>query len=329
MQSAAFPNGVMPNVASLATQLAGARRWAGLLCGAVFGALAVSGEPRCLAAQPNAGVPDGVNPDFLVHRVVVKFAGGRVTVARQRGKKVYVYVRTDSGTFSLAADSGALAEWADSAATLPDPPPLGAKTKKQPPGMTQIRADGDSGAHMRFVRVATNHGQELSLEVFNGAWGVAEELGPQSAEFLEALRSDTIVIADSDHVAFSIAPKTPPKGPWPYPVLPDTGDVLALNVADSTWRAVFKQAREVDRVHPMYPFPLRQAGIGGGATLQFMIDATGRVEMESVQLLADTDPRFALACREILPDMRFIPAEYGGRKVRELVRMPFMFALRR
>jgi TonB family protein len=299
------------------------------VAGAVVGALAASGGIYGLGAQPNADPAAEIHPELVVHRVVVKFAHGRVTVARQRGKQVYVYVRTDSGTFSLVADSGVLARWADSAGTLPDPPPLGVKARKQPLQASQLRADGDSGAHMRFVRVATDHGPELSLEVFNGAWGVAEELGPQSAEVLEALRSDTIVVADSDHVAFSIAPKTPPKGPWPYPVLPDTGDVLALNVADSTWRAVFKQAREVDRVHPMYPFPLRQAGIGGGATLQFMIDATGRVEMESVQLLADTDPRFALACREVLPDMRFIPAEYGGRKVRELVRMPFMFALRR
>ena len=303
-------------------------RWivqiAGAVAGRACGICGVSG----LAAQPNADSTADVRPELLVHRVVVKFAGGRVTVAHQRGKQVYVYVRTDSGTFSLVADSSILARRADSAATLPDPPPLGVKAKKQAPRMSQLHAEGDSGAHMQFVRVATNHGPDLSLVVFNGAWGVAEELGPQSAEILEALRSDTIIVADSDHVAFSIAPKTPPKGPWPYPILPDTGDVLALNVEDSTWRPVFKQAREVDQVHPMYPFPLRRKGGGGAATLQFMIDVTGRVEMESVQLLADTDPRFALACREILPDMRFIPAEYNGRTVRELVRMPFMFAVR-
>jgi TonB family protein len=298
------------------------------VAGAVAGALAASAGISGLAAQPNADATAEIRPDLVVHRVVVKFAGGRFTVARQRGKPVYVYMRTDSGTFSLVADSAVLAQWSDSAGTLPDPLPLGVKAKR-PPKMSQLRADGDNGAYMRFVRTATSHGPELSLALFNGAWGVLEELGPQSAEILEALRSDTIIVADSGHVAFSIAPKTPPKGPWPYPVLPDTGDVLALNVADSTWQPLFKQARELDRVHPMYPFPLRRAGIGGGATLQFMIDATGRVEGESVQLLADTDPRFALACREILPDMRFIPAEYNGRNVRELVRMPFIFALRR
>ena len=298
------------------------------VAGAAIAALAASAAVFGLAAQPHADSTLSLHPELVVHRVVVKFAGGRVTVARQRGKQVYVYVRTDSGTFSLVADSGVLARWADSASALPDPPPLGVKGKKAAK-VSLLQADGDNGAQMRFVRVATSQGPELSLAVFNGAWGVVEDLGPQSAEVLEALRSDTIIVADSAHVAFSIAPKTPPKGPWPYPILPDTGDVLALNVADSAWQPLFKQAREVDRVHPKYPFPLRRAGIGGGATLQFMIDATGRVEKESVQLLTDTDPQFALACREILPDMRFIPAEYDGRSVRELVRMPFVFALRR
>ena len=316
-------------VASTATRRARVPRWVVQVASAAVAALAASAAVSGLAAQPSADPTAEIRPELVVHRVVVKFAGGRVTVARQRGKQVFVYVRTDSGTFSLVADSSVLAQWADSAATLPDPPPLGVKAKKKTPKTSQLRADGDSSANMRFVRVPTNHGPQLSLVVFNGAWGVTEELGPQSAEILEALRSDTIIVADSGHVAFSIAPKNPPKGPWPYPILPDTGDVLALNVADSTWQAMFQQAREVDRVHPRYPFPLRRAGVGGGATLQFMIDATGRVEMESVQLLADTDPLFALACREILPDMRFIPAEYAGRNVRELVRMPFMFALRR
>ena len=321
MQSAAL------SVACAVARRAGVPRRIGQVAAAVVVGLAASAAFFCLTAQPNADSTVEIHPELVVHWVVVKFAGGRVTVARQQGKQVYVYVRTDSGTFSLVADSGVLARWADSAAELPEPLPPGVKGKR--PKVSQLRADGDSGARMQFVRVATGHGPELSLSVSNGAWGIVEELGPQTAEVLEALRSDTIIVADSGHVAFSIAPKTPPKGPWPYPILPDTGDVLALNVADSTWQHLFKQAREVDRVHRMYPSPLRRAGIGGGATLQFMIDATGRVEKESVQLLADTDPQFALACREILPDMRFIPAEYNGRTVRELVRMPFMFALRR
>ena len=328
MQSAECTTIGVPGDATVATRRMGPRSWGALVAGVVFAVLAVSGAPRDLAAQPNADSTTEVRPELLVHRVIVKFGGVRVTVARQKGKQVYLYVRTDSGTFSLVADSSAVARWADSAAIVPDLPQPGVKAKPTRK-VWELRAEGDSGARMRFVRVANSQGSALSLAVFNGAWGDMKELGPQSPEVLEALRTDTIMVADSGHVAFSIAPKTPPKGPWPYPILPDTGDVLALNVADSAWRPLFKQAREVDRVHPVYPFPLRRQGLGGGATLQFMIDTAGRVEMGSVQLLADTDPQFALACRAILPEMRFIPAEYNGRKVRELVRMPFLFALRR
>lgn len=328
MQSAEFTTVRLPRAATVAVRRMSLRWREALVAGAVFGALALPGAARDLAAQPNADSTTEVRPELVVHRVIVKFGGVRVTVARQRGKQVYLYVRTDSGTFSLVADSSAMARWADSAAIVPDPPQPGVKAKPTRK-VWELRAEGDSGARMRFVRVANRQGSELSLAVFNGAWGDIEDLGAQSPEVLEALRTDTIMVADSGHVAFSIAPKTPPKGPWPYPILPDTGDVLALNVADSAWRPLFKQAREVDRVHPVYPFPLRRQGLGGGATLQFMIDTAGRVEMGSVQLLADTDPQFALACRDILPDMRFIPAEYNGRKVRELVRMPFLFALRR
>lgn len=328
MQSAECTTIGVPGDATVAARRMSLRSWGALVAGAAFGVLAVSGAARDLAAQPNADSTTEVRPELIVHRVIVKFGGVRVTVARQKGKQVYLYVRTDSGTFSLVADSSAVARWADSAALIPDLPLPGVKAKPTRK-VWELRAEGDSGARMRFVRVANSQGSALSLAVFNGAWGDIEELGPQSPEVLEALRTDTIMVADSGHVAFSIAPKSPPKGPWPYPILPDTGDVLALNVADSAWRPLFKQAREVDRVHPVYPFPLRRQGLGGGATLQFMIDTAGRVELGSVQLLADTDPQFALACRDILPEMRFIPAEYNGRKVRELVRMPFLFALRR
>ena len=38
---------------------------------------------------------------------------------------------------------------------------------------------------------------------------------------------------------------------------------------------------------------------------------------------------FEDAVREALPRIRFIPAEVGGKKVRQLVQMPFVFTLAR
>ncbi len=63
--------------------------------------------------------------------------------------------------------------------------------------------------------------------------------------------------------------------------------------------------------------------------MQFVIDTTGRVDPRTIELLASTDYRFALACRETLPRMEFNPAEVEGRKVPEIVQLPFTFALRR
>jgi protein TonB len=38
---------------------------------------------------------------------------------------------------------------------------------------------------------------------------------------------------------------------------------------------------------------------------------------------------FEQAVRSALPNMRFLPAEIGGRKVKQLVQQPFVFALQR
>lgn len=63
--------------------------------------------------------------------------------------------------------------------------------------------------------------------------------------------------------------------------------------------------------------------------MQIVIDTTGRVDPRTIELLASTDYRFAEACREALPRMEFSPAKVEGRKVPEIVQLPFTFALQR
>jgi protein TonB len=83
------------------------------------------------------------------------------------------------------------------------------------------------------------------------------------------------------------------------------------------------------RRHPAYPAVLLRAGIEGAANMQFIVDTTGRVDPRTIQLLASTDYRFALACREALPQMEFSPARVDGHKVRELVQLPFSFLMQK
>jgi len=78
---------------------------------------------------------------------------------------------------------------------------------------------------------------------------------------------------------------------------------------------------------PRYPDILRQAGVEGEVLAQFVVDTTGRAEAGSYKVLKTSHELFAQSVRSALPGMRFIPAEVGGKKVKQLVQQPFTFAI--
>jgi protein TonB len=78
---------------------------------------------------------------------------------------------------------------------------------------------------------------------------------------------------------------------------------------------------------PSYPNALRQAGITGSVIAQFVVDTTGRVIESSIRLPKSDHEQFAGSVRATLPRMRFLPAEANGRKVSQLVLLPFRFDL--
>lgn len=80
---------------------------------------------------------------------------------------------------------------------------------------------------------------------------------------------------------------------------------------------------------PRYPEVLRAAALEGTVLAEFVVDRSGAIEMATVQIIASDHPLFERAVRDILPHLRFLPAEAGGRKVRQLVRQPFEFRLAR
>ncbi|HET6681360.1 MAG TPA: energy transducer TonB [Gemmatimonadaceae bacterium] len=80
---------------------------------------------------------------------------------------------------------------------------------------------------------------------------------------------------------------------------------------------------------PRYPDILRQAGVEGEVMAQFVVDTTGRADPSTFKVLKSSHDLFANAVKQALPQMRFIPAEVGGRKVKQLVQQPFGFAIQR
>jgi protein TonB len=79
--------------------------------------------------------------------------------------------------------------------------------------------------------------------------------------------------------------------------------------------------------NPRYPDILRQAGVEGEVLAQFVVDTLGRAETKTFKVLKSSHDLFGTAVMNALPGMRFIPAEVGGRKVRQLVQQPFSFAI--
>jgi len=80
---------------------------------------------------------------------------------------------------------------------------------------------------------------------------------------------------------------------------------------------------------PPYPDMLRTAGIEGTVLAQFVVDTTGRAEMSTFKVLKSDNDLFSNAVKNALQRMRFLPAEVGGRKVKQLVEQPFQFSLNR
>ena len=76
-----------------------------------------------------------------------------------------------------------------------------------------------------------------------------------------------------------------------------------------------------------YPAMLRSAGLVGQVNARFIVDTTGRVEPGSLVVLTTDHELFSSSVRAALPSLRFIPAEAGGRKVRQLVEQRFVFEL--
>lgn len=78
---------------------------------------------------------------------------------------------------------------------------------------------------------------------------------------------------------------------------------------------------------PIYPEALRAAGIEGKVIAEFIVDERGLVESDSVRFVQSDNTLFEASVRNVLKRMRFAPAEIAGKKVRQLVQMPFVFTI--
>ncbi|MGI8401375.1 MAG: TonB family protein [Gemmatimonadaceae bacterium] len=92
----------------------------------------------------------------------------------------------------------------------------------------------------------------------------------------------------------------------------------------------FQVERPVQKIGgeaPEYPSSLRESGVEGQVLAQFVVNESGRYEGGTLKILSSSNSAFTAAVKDALPRMRFSAAQIGGRKVQQLVQMPFQFHL--
>lgn len=78
---------------------------------------------------------------------------------------------------------------------------------------------------------------------------------------------------------------------------------------------------------PEYPSLLRSAGIQGRVVVRAIIDATGRAEPASVQVIESAHPGFDQSARQSVLGARFRPGRMQGQAVRVLIEFPITFRI--
>ncbi len=155
---------------------------------------------------------------------------------------------------------------------------------------------------------------------------------PATAEFVVAMPE----IVSSALPAVSIEPAV---FDWEHVLLRRGGGTLAgtgvsataPGAGDAYAAAAVEQPVQVlpNQPAPRYPETLRVAGVDGLVVMRFIVDTLGRVEPSSIAATESSHALFTEAVRAALLRQRFIPAETGGRRVRQLVLQPFSFVATR
>ena len=92
---------------------------------------------------------------------------------------------------------------------------------------------------------------------------------------------------------------------------------------------VEKPVQKIGGEAPEYPSFLKDQGVEGQVLAQFVVNESGRYESGTLKILSSSNAAFTAAVKDALPRMKFSAAQIGGKKVQQLVQMPFQFNIKR
>ena len=86
-------------------------------------------------------------------------------------------------------------------------------------------------------------------------------------------------------------------------------------------------ATDPTSIAPAYPSALLKLGVEGSVKVRYVVDSTGIADPSTLEVVKASRVEFAVAVREALPNMRFVAAKMGPRRVRQLVEQEFNFRI--
>ena len=78
-------------------------------------------------------------------------------------------------------------------------------------------------------------------------------------------------------------------------------------------------------VRSSYPEALKRASVGGSVQLQFVVDQKGKVDPNSIQVVATTSPVLGEAAKAIADKIEFVPGKMGNTPVKTVVLLPLTY----
>ena len=222
---------------------------------------------------------------------------------------------------TVAAD--AVAGWADSTTTLIN------EQMSRPQSPEEIEFKGpelpSDDCAIRVERTIYASGSKYSLAIVSRALtaqssAVTPVTQAQALAFVGKVRGTATVTLAMSHVVPG-SPTNPSAGAEAFPV-PTNPDHPYFE-----FQVEKPVAPMSGNAAPPYPALLRAANVEGEVLAQFVVDTNGRAEMNTFKVLKSSHDLFTTSVELSLPQMRFHPAEIAGKKVRQLVQMPFVFSL--
>lgn len=207
----------------------------------------------------------------------------------------------------IQSPAAAVELWADTAAKL-----MRLRNTPSSPVETHYRSPDlsdsfDSDAVVALTPVIGGRSPSTTLSVIDLPEHVAINLTPARFAVLRKGLTDAVRFARTMYERAQAALPLPDPG-WAY----------------STEKPA--QARD-DNPEPKYPDVLRESNVEGTVEVQFVVDNTGVPDVSTLKVFSSSHDLFTAAVRNVVPRLRYTPAEIGGRKVPQWVRRTFDFEL--